>query len=430
MLFRNISLVDENMSVRRNMYLGTRGGKIDYLSAHPPADEKAFGEIYPHSAHRLLVPGFVNAHTHTPMYLLRGYGENLKLRDWLYGKIFPFESRMSGHDAYIGAMCSIAEMLRFGTTSASDMYYFASDVVRGYCDAKMQGVVSYCTVCADKADYFALPAYKETAALLRNDVSNGLVRVEFALHAEYTTHESIARALAQAAKTSGSSIHVHVSETKDETEQCRRRRSMDSPVRYLEKCGIFDVPAVAAHCVWIDDEDMGILAEKGVCVASCPKSNLKLASGVSPAVKLLEKGVNVALGTDSAASNNCLNMLEEARVFALLHKGFNLDPTVISPASALYAATRAGALAQGRTDAGLLKEGFAADIAVFDTDREYMYPAHDLLSNLIFSACGSDVCLTMAGGRILYRDGEFTTLDVEKLRAEAELSVKQILSHL
>jgi len=194
---------------------------------------------------------------------------------------------------------------------------------------------------------------------------------------------------------------------------------------------VFDVPATAAHCVWLEGEDFDILKEKGVTVACNPVSNLKLASGFCNAPLLLEKGINVALGTDSVASNNSLNMLEEVKLFATLFKASTDDPTAVTPKQALYAATRAGALSQGRTDCGLVKEGFRADLIVLDLrSRPYLRPCHDMLNNVVFSAQGTDVCLTMADGRILYRDGEYLTLDVEQVAADAEASVAKILRQL
>jgi len=286
--------------------------------------------------------------------------------------------------------------------------------------------------CFDDSGYKDLPVYRELMEALPDchGAENRRLRMDAIIHAEYTSTEKVVREAAATAKELGLNMHLHLSETKAEHEQCKARRGGRTPARYFADNGAFDVPATAAHCVWVEEEDMDIFREKGVTVACNPVSNLKLASGFCPAPRLLEKGVNVALGTDSVASNNSLNILEEVKLFATLFKATTGDPTAITPKQALYAATRAGALSQGRTDCGLIKEGFKADIAVLDVDHPWMRPCHDMVNNLVFSAQGSDVCLTMADGRVLYRDGLWLTMDVERVAALAEESVQKILAQL
>ena len=198
----------------------------------------------------------------------------------------------------------------------------------------------------------------------------------------------------------------------------------------LNELGAFETRTTAAHCVWITEEDMEIFKEKGVTVASCPVSNLKLASGVADIPALFDHGINVAIGTDSVASNNSLNFIEEMKVFALLNKAKYGDPTLVTPVQTLRAATYAGAVSQGREDCGLLKEGGRADLIVLDISVPYMRPVHDLATNLVYSASGSDVVLTMCDGKILYREGQFLTIDVEKATAEVENACRRILSQL
>ena len=201
-------------------------------------------------------------------------------------------------------------------------------------------------------------------------------------------------------------------------------------MKYLYDCGLFDVPTIAAHCVYIEDDDFDILKEKKVTVATNPVSNLKLASGIADTGKMLEKGVNLAIGTDSVASNNSLNFIEEMKTLALVSKVRNMNPTVITPKEAIYAATRGGALAQGRTDCGLVKEGMKADLIVIDIQRVHWHPIHDLLNNLVYSASGSDIELTMVDGKVLYNDGEYATIDEEQVIFEVENVKKEILEKL
>ena len=224
-------------------------------------------------------------------------------------------------------------------------------------------------------------------------------------------------------------MHVHVSETKRETDNCIEKYGR-TPVAFLADCGLFDVPANAAHCVWLTDEDRDILAEKGVSVSSNPVSNMKLASGICDVPALYAKGINVAIGTDSSASNNSLNFFEEMKLFALCGKIKSMDPAAMTPEQVLFSATRGGAIAQGREDTGLIKEGYKADLIVVDVTGPNMVPVHDMLNNLIYSADGKDVCLTMADGNVLYRDGIYMTLDIERTKAEAAAATQKILSLL
>jgi 5-methylthioadenosine/S-adenosylhomocysteine deaminase len=267
------------------------------------------------------------------------------------------------------------------------------------------------------------------AIFMYDGFENGRVLVEASPHAEYTNSEMFMRAIADTAKEYDVRVHVHVAETENETKGCIERHGM-TPVEFMDHCGLFDQPANAAHCVWLTDRDREILAAKGVSVSSNALSNLKLASGICNVPKLYEKGINVAIGTDSVASNNSLNFFEEMKTFALMGKIKTMDPAVMTPQQVLRSATRSGALAQGREDCGLVREGFKADLIVVDTDVPNMRPVHDMLTNLIYSADGKDVCLTMADGKVVYRDGEYKTLDIEKTMAEAEAATQKILSML
>ena len=429
MLFRDISILDETFSVQEHMNVGIRGKRIAYLHTELPKED--FGEVYD-GKNRLLLPAFVNLHSHLPMVYLRGYGDHLPLMEWLNTKIFPFEAKMTDDDMYYGTLAGIAEMLRFGIASTTEMYLSLRPLCRAFLDSGAKANVSRCVSCFDPAVSFAdMPQHKELKSCFSefHGAEDDRIRVEASIHSEYTTTEKTVRGIAETAKELGTSLHVHVSETEGEVFGCRERHGK-SPVEYLAACGVFDVPTTAAHCVWTDENDRNILREKGVSVAANPKSNAKLASGVSPVADYLARGINVGIGTDSVSSNNNLNMLEEMRFFNLLQKGITREATVITPAETVYAATRAGALAQRRTDCGLIKEGFRADLTVFDIDRVYMKPTHDLLHNLVYSAQGTDVVLTMADGTVLYRDGEYPTLDIERIFFEVEQRKNRILSEL
>lgn len=429
MLFKDITLVDDKWDVKKHMYVGVKGDTIAYISDKAPTED--FGEVYDGND-RLLLPAFYNAHSHLPMMLMRGYSENLSLMDWLTGRIFPFEAKLTSDDIYYGCLAGIAEMLRYGIAATSEMYINMEPECRAFAESGAKVNLSLACTHMGPESYDELSVCRDTLDAIRDyeGYDNGRMHIEFCLHAEYTNTEKIARTLAEKAAEYGSSMHVHVAETKGEVEACRERHGGKSPVRFLADCGIFDVPTVAAHCVHIDEEDIAILKEHKVTVATCPKSNAKLASGVCSESSLLKAGVNIVLGTDSVASNNNLNMIEEMRFMNLFQKATDFDPTFITPTESLYIATRAGAHAQRRSDCGLIRVGCKADLTVLDIDKVYWKPCYNVLNNLIFSADGSDVVLTMADGRVLYRDGDYPTLDMERINYECERSRLRIFNEL
>ena len=432
MLFCDIAYIDQDFQVREHAWIGVKEGRIDYIGTAAPPDAEPYGRAYP-GKDRLLVNGFFNVHAHTPMALLRGYAESMALQDWLFKKIFPFEDRLTPEDVYWATMLGCAEMLRYGVVSATDMYMKGQAMGEGFRDGGVKA--NFCIGASNFTGdaYPDMRQYKETLQMRENfhGQEGGRLLVDWSMHAEYTSHENMVRTLAETAqKYPDMRMHVHVSETATEVAECKERHNGLSPVEYLDNCGLFATPTTAAHCVHLSDNDIAILADKGVTVATCPKSNLKLASGVAPLARLKAAGVNVALGTDSVSSNNNLSMVEEMRVFALIHKGVSGDPTLITPAEALAAATVNGALSQGRLDCGVIKEGNRADLVVFDLHQPHLMPVHDLLNNLVYSADGADVVLTMVDGQIRYENGDWPHLDIEKIYAEVERSRRRILSEL
>ncbi len=329
-------------------------------------------------------------------------------------------------------MLSYAESLRFGIVSSSEMYYFMDDMVRAARESKVKANISRAIVNFDESDVWKLPSMIEMKRSFEeyHNICNERIKIDASIHAEYTSNHLAVEAVADYAREHRARMHVHVSETRSEHEECKQRHGGKTPVMYFNELGLFDVPTTAAHCVWIEGEDFDILKDKGVTVAANPVSNLKLASGVSNVPEMLRKGINVAIGTDSTASNNSLNFFEEMKVFALTAKAWYMDPKAVSPEQALYAATRAGAAGQGRDDCGLIKEGFKADLIVVDISKPNMHPVHDLRNNLVYSASGSDVLLTMVDGEVLYKDGEYYSIDVEKTIYEAQQATKKILALL
>ena len=428
MLFSNIRILDENFEIKDKMYVATDDDRIVYVGDCMPRGD--FGDIRDGKG-KLLMPAFHNAHGHSPMALLRGYAENMKLQDWLFTKVFPFEDKLDSNAVYWGTLLTMAEGMRFGIVSHSDMYYFLDDMVRATDESGMKANISRAITEFGDGDPWETERVKEMKDTYErlDGAADGRVKIDISIHAEYTNSLRAMQAVADYCNQVGAINHIHISETKSEHEECKVKYGK-TPVKLMNDIGAFDSKALAAHCVWVEDEDMDILKEKGVSVATNPMSNMKLASGIANVPEMLRRGINVAIGTDSVASNNSLNFFEEMKMFAIAPKIRFNDPTLITPKQTLYAATRAGALAQGREDAGLVKEGFKADLIMIDLEQPNMYPVHDLMNNLVYSASGTDIVMTMSDGKIVYENGEYKTLDIEKTMFEAQAATKVILSKL
>lgn len=428
MLFKNITLLDDQFKIRRNMYVGIAEDKITYISNESPKED--FGRVYDGTG-KLLMAGFINTHAHSPMSLLRGYGENMALQDWLHKRIFPFEDKLTGEAVYWGTMLAMAESIRYGIVSTTDMYYFAEDMIRAIDESGTKNNLSRSITCFSDSDLWQLESAGEMKDIYErfNNTAGGRIKVDMSIHAEYTSNPKIVKQMAEYTKEIGANMHVHLSETKMEHEECKQRHGK-TPAEYFNSLGLFDTPTTAAHCVWLEPQDYPILKEKNVTVACNPVSNMKLASGICNVPELLRRGINVSLGTDSVASNNSLNFIEEIKFFALASKvGLN-DPTAVTPIQALKAATVSGAKSQGRNNCGSIKIGNKADLIVMDISGPNMYPVHDIINNLVYSASGSDVVMTMVDGKILYENGEYKTIDIEKTVFEAGRMTEGILKQL
>lgn len=428
MLFEHIDYLDENFEVQKNAFIGIKDGKIAYIGTEKPQED--FGEVY-NGKNGLMMSGFVNAHSHAPMTLLRGYGENLPLDRWLNEKIFPFEDKLTDSAIAASTTLACAEMIRFGTVSFSDMYFFSQTMAKSILDSGIKCNLSRGLTVFSDQDYEQLEAYKDNMDLLKNyqNAGNGRLKIDLCIHGEYTTTPKVVEAVAKHAKSENVNVHIHLSETKKEHEECKQRHGK-TPAKYFADLGLFDQPTTAAHCVWVEDEDIELFKKYGVTVACNPVSNMKLASGFAPIPKMLEKGINIALGTDGCASNNNLNIMQDLYLFALLYKGVTGDPTVVTPKQALMAATLNGFKSQGRMDSGKIAVGQKADIIVINTDVPNMYPATDIACNLVYAAQGSDIKLTMVDGKVLYRDGEYLTIDIEKAKAQTQMHTDAILQQL
>ena len=399
--------------------VGVRGGKIAFVGAEPPENEPAARVI--DAKGNIVMPGLINTHAHTAMCLMRGYADDYRLNEWLFENIFPVEARLTPEAVLAGVRLGIAEMLASGTTSYSDMYSnepFAAQIVleSGIRANLSNGVIAL----SESFDLENDRSTREIRALLANwhGEGGGRILADASIHAEYTSPPWVWEKVHETASANGLVTHIHLAETDREVMECKMRHGGRSPVEMLLAHGVFDSPVLAAHCVHLGERDMDILADKHVSVAHCPVSNLKLASGIADVSSLLSRGVNVSLGTDGCASNNTHDLFEEIKLAALLAKGTCGDPTALPAYQALRMATVNGAKAQGRANVGVLDAGFDADIIMIDVHKPHMQPVYHPAAAAAYAARGSDVCLTMVQGRILYENGEWKTIDVEKAIAD------------
>lgn len=385
-------------------------GKID-------AEQKRNAAIIDASG-KLLMPGLINGHCHVPMTLLRNYADDMDLQTWLFNFIFPVEERLTCEDIYWGALLGIMEMVATGTTCFIDMYDHMNSLAKAVEESGIRAQLSRgVTNLGSGTDFSDHKGLNESIDFYRqwNGAAGGRITGAFAPHAIYTCSTDFIKAVIDTAQRFNAPIHVHLDETRVEHEECLEKYGK-TPTRYLYDLGLFDQKTVAAHCVWITDEDTDLLKDKNVTIAHNPTSNLKLASGIAPVPQALEKAVNVILGTDGASSNNNLNMFEEIHLASLIHKGVNHDPLLISAETALRMATTNGAAALGVKDIGVIEEGAKADLILIDMDKPHILPVHNVLSAVAYSVQGSDVYMTMVDGRILYENGEFKTIDKEKVK--------------
>lgn len=399
-------------------------GVITYVGSEQSAPPFSDGRVIDAKG-GIIAPGFIDTHTHVPMTLFRGAADDMPLMDWLQNKIWPAEEKLEEQAVYWGTMLAIAELVSGGVTCFSDMYNFTDVIARAADESGIRALIATAVMDADGGGDRRIKTAEELFGIVKD-----YKRVNAAIgpHAEYTVSPALFRKVRDAALRLNSRVHVHISETTGEHEACISRHGK-TPIAHIDSLGLTDVPVMAAHCVWVEDEDMAIMAEKNVSVMSCPGSNLKLGSGIARAARMLQRGVNVSCATDGAASNNNLSMMEEMTLFALLQKGVNLDAALIPAKTALRAATINGAKALGMDSiTGSLEAGKQADIIIISTEGFRYCPQTDYVNHLVYSGSDADVTLTMVGGDILYENGKITFADTEQIRSNANQYSKSILA--
>ena len=413
-------LMDEENTLLDPAYVVVEGERIAAVSSTRPQGPFA-QEI--DCGGNVLMPGLVNAHTHIPMTLMRGYAGGCDLHTWLNDWIFPAEAKLDDRAVRAGADLALAELIAGGVTTIADMYMHTPAIAQAVLAAGISANLSCGGVYFDAPGDFspaACPDCDHQRQLTEefHGAGNGQILVDASIHGEYTSNVPLWQWMADYAQRKGLGMHVHVSETQSEHEGSLTRWGL-TPFRILDRYGVWDTRAIAAHCVWTTEDDWAGMAEKGVACVHNPVSNLKLGSGVAWIPAMKAAGVPIALGTDGVSSNNNQDMFEEMKFAAVLHNGVTRDPLALLPQDVLAMATREGAKALGR-QTGRIAPGYVADLILVDFTRPHLTPCHSVMDNLVYAAHGSDVVMNMARGKIIYKDGTFLTLDLEKIQAEVK----------
>lgn len=411
-LFKDVYIADGSREKAERVHLLVSKGRIaEIISVDktPPSADK----IISGRGKMAVIPGFVNAHTHAAMTLLRGLGEEAPLMEWLKTKIWPVEDKLTPEYIYWGTLSAMLEMLSTGTTCFADMYFEMERVAEAVLGAGMKAALCRGITAGE-------PGKVERSLQNNLDLAEkyhgreGLITIQLGPHAPYTVPLDAMRNITDAAKSHGLGVHFHFLETKGELDTL----GVD-PVKYLEDSGLLDVPYLTlAHAVYLDPKSD---LPGNVALVHNPSSNLKLGSGIMPLHLWLERGFPVALGTDGASSNNRLDMWEEMRTASLIHKGVTLDPVCVTALDVLRMATYEGARAFGFSQKGMIREGWFADLVLVNLDRPHYIGVNEenLAAYIVYAGSSADVAGTMVNGRWLYRNGEYPTLDSEEIIQKA-----------
>lgn len=407
MIFQNVHILQSDGTILKNTNVIIQKDKICSISTKPVQEKDPI--IYDGKGNWLL-PGLINTHCHVPMTLCRGIGSDLPLSRWLQEAIFPIESKLTKEFIYWGSLLGICEMLRSGVTSFNDMYYFTPFIAKAVLESGIRANLSY-----DENAALRTTGEIKNAKYLYETYhmeDNGRLKIDLCIHSEYTTQQFGVEKVIEYAKETGLNIQLHLCETQSEVENCKIRHKK-TPVAYFHDLGLFDCHTTAAHCVYLTEEDKQILSEKKVIVSHCPISNLKLGSGIADIISMQSYGITVSIGTDGAASNDNLNMLEDIKLVSLLQKGLHKDASLLPAKEILLMATKNGALSQSRPDIGVLSPGMKADCILVNASSMNLQPVSDLRAGFVYSAIPSNILMTMVDGKILYENGHFHTIDLE-----------------
>jgi 5-methylthioadenosine/S-adenosylhomocysteine deaminase len=421
-LINNVTAItlDEEDRILRDATIALEDAKIVAVGEPPPAfdpDEVIDGR------EQVALPAFFNAHCHAAMTLERGWAEDLPFDRWLNEKIWVAESALEEEDVYWGAALACCEMIRAGVVGFADHYFWMHEVGRAVEESGMKAHLAWCHFGTGPKDELGHTPFEDTVSFVEQwkGAGDGRIHTTMGPHSPYMTPPEVLERFAREAHRLSVGAHFHLSESEEQLRNSLGHYGM-TPVAHVASRGLLDLPeaSIVAHCNVVTDEDLQLLADKGTWVAHTPKTYQKLAMRMPPLTRMLEHNVKVALGTDGPASNSDLNMLEVARVTGLYQKKAQGDPEAMPRTLLLRLATQAPAAAMGFKESGTLKAGNAADLILLDTSSPHWIPRHDLPASVVYAAHPGDVAYVWCNGKLLYRQGDFLTMDVDRVRWEAE----------
>lgn len=420
----------DNFEILKDAEIEIMGTSITYFGKKRSGTKEEF--TYLNFPYGLVVPAFVNGHTHLPETLIRGLCDDEDLHTWLYDHVWQVEPAMTAEQAKVGALLGIAEMVRSGTVAFVDQYFYANQIAEAVAESGVKAYLGPSIFEGNPETKTIEKAFQQNKKVF--DAWHGhdnRLFIGFGPHAHYSVPEDQFTEIIAAAKERKTMIHTHVSETQREVKEAQENYKL-SPVGYLERLGALDY-ILAAHCIHLDDSDIALLHKHKVTILSNPQSNLKIGAGIAPIPYYLEKDLNIILGTDGSASNNNLDIMEEARLVSLIHKGLHTNPKLLPMQQIIPLFTsNASKIFPNNSFAGILREGKPADLVVYDLHSVNNTPIIHPLSNMFFSSNSTDIILTMADGKILYEKIEgkesFKTINIEEIQKKAQQAIEQMMS--
>jgi 5-methylthioadenosine/S-adenosylhomocysteine deaminase len=424
-LIQDVVVVDpegESASILPGHDILLRGRRIATVQPTGRVAPQEAGEVI-RGAGMAALPGLINAHAHAPMVLFRGAAEDVPIEEWFNDYIWAMETNLTPDDIYWGALLAAVESIESGVTTVADHYLAMDRVAEAFEASGLRGHLAWAMFGQD-----GVAELEQAGAFASrwHGAADGRISVWLGPHAPYTCPPAFLREVASEAHTLGLGCHIHVAETAQQVQASLEQHGV-SPVRLLEQLGLMKGPLLCAHAAHVTPEDIGILAEHGAGVAHCPKTFLKLAAGIAPVAAMLRRGVAVGLGSDGAASNNTLDMLEQMRLAAMLQKHIQSDARALPVGTALALATMQGAraLGQGAT-LGRLAPGYLADVILLRIDGAHVHPIHNLAAGLVYSTRASDVDTVIVDGRVLMRERHLRTLDKAMIMHEVAARVERL----
>lgn len=423
-----ILTMNPKMDVIENGFIAIKGDRIISLGKKNDFEKNSFIANQTLEAHSsLILPGLINCHTHAPMSCFRGLADDRPLNEWLNRCIFPIEARFVNRDlVYWGALLTCIEMVKTGTTTFCDGYFFASEVAKAAKEIGMRGLIGEGILDLPTPDVKNPQENIQNAQrFIEEWLGDNLITPTLFCHSIYTCSSLTLKKAKELADSHNLPLQIHLSETEKEVQESLKQFGK-KPVLYLENLNLLDEHLIASHVIWVDNYEIELLNRRGVKVVHNPESNMKLASGIAPLPLFITKGLTVALGTDSCASNNNVDLFQEMGMASKLHKLITNDPTVLDAKTALMLTTVNGAKVLLRNDIGSLEEGKKGDLILIDLEKPHLVPLYNPYSQIIYSASGADVSTTIINGRIIMKDKKILTIDEDEVIKEVKKIAQKI----